>query len=245
MSWPPPMTMPSKPTNQSSSRSRTLSSRHSPSSRWPSPNSAADAAELAVESEPVVAVDFEAVADDEAADVVEAAASEEPAPVADPEEALWAAVLGSQADEVAAEDAFEPNRSDLEQALRPHLAPRPSIYFDEAVEPETTPTPEPDPMPAPPPSAPSRVPHLPMALPPRPPAQTTPWPMPAPPAFLPPPPPAMLSVVQPAPARFRPQVAVAPEPVALPTTRPCANCALELSAKVAFCRRCGTRQTPA
>ena len=29
----------------------------------------------------------------------------------------------------------------------------------------------------------------------------------------------------------------------LPTTRPCARCGLELSAKVAFCRRCGTRQT--
>jgi hypothetical protein len=55
----------------------------------------------------------------------------------------------------------------------------------------------------------------------------------------------MLSNVQPAPARFRPQVAVAAEPVELPTTRPCGKCGLELSAKVAFCRRCGTRQAQA
>jgi len=55
----------------------------------------------------------------------------------------------------------------------------------------------------------------------------------------------MLSNVQPAPARFRPQVAAAVQPVATPTTRPCLKCGLELSAKVAFCRRCGSRQTPA
>jgi hypothetical protein len=179
----------------------------------------------------------------------------------DPEEDLWAAVLADTA-EPAPSDQDEPDLGSLEPAapvLRQRRVRRRIVRQTRRPQPQPavadTPAPERSVAPPPPPPtvlegpaelpAPPRTLRLPPVLPPKPPAEVTPWAMPIPPAYLPPPPPAMLSNVQPAPARFRPQISVAPEPVAMPTTRPCLKCGLELSARVAFCRRCGTRQTPA
>jgi hypothetical protein len=179
----------------------------------------------------------------------------------DPEEDLWAAVL-HDADADVDSERPEPDSQELARLLQPRrlrrrvpkplsrrplrlpaqpepatIAPTISFAADAPQQPVTKSAPE------------TALPvevrslKLPPALPPQPSALTQPWPMPAPPAFLPPPPPAM-STIQPAPARFRPQNAPIEQPKP-PSTRPCGTCGLELSAKVTFCRRCGTRQPPA
>ena len=219
------------------------------------------AAEVDVEPE-TATVDELVAAPEVSEESVEPAAPQQAAEPAvaehDPEEDLWAAVLADAA-EPGPVDHDEPDRAELDQILRPRRVRRrivrqtrrpvqPATVSDSHVSerPNLPPPPPPAVLEVPPaPPAPPRTLRLPPVLPPRPPAQVSPWDMPAPPAFLPPPPPAMLSNVQPAPARFRPQVAVPAEPVVTtPSTRPCGNCGLELSAKVAFCRRCGTRQAP-
>jgi hypothetical protein len=181
---------------------------------------------------------------------------------ADAEENLWAAVLHDADADVESEPS-EPDSQELARLLQPRRVrrrvpkpqPRRPLRLPTQPEPATA-SPsinfaaDSPPKPAangaskstaePAPSLAARSLKLPPALPPPPSALTQPWPMPAPPAFLPPPPPAM-STIQPAPARFRPQNAPVEQPKP-PSTRPCGNCGLELSAKVTFCRRCGTRQ---
>jgi hypothetical protein len=215
---------------------------------------------VAVAEEPVPAAEEPAFI---AAEPVQAVADEPAVSSADTEEDFWAAVL-HDADADVHPERPEPDSQELARFLQPRrlrrrvpkplprrrplrlptqpqpAAAAPSINFaaDSPHGPVANPAPEPIAEPAAP--VPARSLKLPAALPPRPAAVTQPWPMPAPPAFLPPPPPA-ISTIQLAPARFRPQNAPV-EQAKPPSTRPCGNCGLELSAKVTFCRRCGTRQ---
>lgn len=211
------------------------------------PHEAVETLELELELE-------EPLASVEPADSIELSATVESAPpdeavAADPDEDLWAAVLLDDATPAA--ESPEPDANELGRVPQPRRnrrraarqLPRRPVRANTAVPPPAptmTFAAEEQAEPAGPPPPP-RIPKLPPALPPRPPAATQPWPMPTPPGFLPPPPPPTLSAIQPAPARFRPQVV----PVELPKppgTKACGKCGLELSAKVMFCRRCGSRQ---
>jgi hypothetical protein len=226
---------------------------------------AAEETQVGADVDPEPVATFEAPTLAQTADETAESAVDQPtsATAPDTEETLWAAVL-LEADPATDGEPAETDTHGLSRVFQarrlrrrvarplPRRLRRPEPATETQPSAATPPAPEPAPDPSivfvepagqPGPPRPPRVLKLPPALSPQPPALTQPWPMPAPPAFLPPPPPTM-SAIQPAPARFRPQVVPAelPKP---PATRPCGNCGLELSAKVTFCRRCGTRQPPA